>query len=152
MTQHDQVATRGPFAQNIGAAGTEIRLAAGDCLGNVDIGTALADGDVETGVAVETLLKRRVVAGELKLVLPFELQGNLFERNGLMHWRKQQARKNEQPCEPRPDRGPSVLDRWQPTLCHSASPELSDRLTDYISACRLRPRSLPALPAQPRGT
>src|SRR5580692_10371386 len=60
-----------PFAQNAGTADAEIRLVAGDRFGDADTRPALANGDVETGVAVEILFKRRVVAGELKLVLPF---------------------------------------------------------------------------------
>src|SRR5207244_442467 len=78
--QHDQPAAGGPFAQHVGAAGAEIRLAAGNGFGDVDVRTAFTDGNVETGVAVEALFKRSVVAGELELVFPFELQGYRFAR------------------------------------------------------------------------
>jgi hypothetical protein len=72
--QHDQPAARCPVAQNAGAADPEIRLAAGNRLGNVDIRAALPDGNVQASVAVEALLKGLIVARELKLMLPFELQ------------------------------------------------------------------------------
>ena len=68
--QHDQPAARCPVTQNAGAADPEIRLAAGDRLCDIYIGTAFADGNVETGVAVEALFKRLIVARELKLMLP----------------------------------------------------------------------------------
>src|SRR3981189_1030541 len=82
--QHDQAAALRPVAKNTGAADPEIRFAAGNRFGDIDIGTALADGDVETGVAIEALLERRVVASELELMLPFELQRYLIERSGRM--------------------------------------------------------------------
>jgi hypothetical protein len=74
-----------------GAADSEIRFAAGNRFGDIDIGTALADGDVETGVAMETLLERRVVASELELMLPFELQRYLIQRGGRMRCQQDQA-------------------------------------------------------------
>ena len=36
----------------------------------------------EAGVAVDAFLKGRVIAGELKLVFPFELQRDLVQRPG----------------------------------------------------------------------
>ena len=50
--------------------------AASDCFGDVDAGTAVPDRNFQTRIAVEALLKRLIVAGELKLMLPFELQGS----------------------------------------------------------------------------
>jgi hypothetical protein len=60
-------------------------------LPDVDIGAALADGDVETGVAIETLLERRVIASELELMFPFELQRYLIQRSGRMRCQQDQA-------------------------------------------------------------
>ena len=71
-----------PIAQNAGAAHAEIRFAAGNRFGDVDVGATLADSDVETGIAIETLLQRRVIASKLELVLPFQLQRHLVERVG----------------------------------------------------------------------
>ncbi len=95
--QHDQPAAHRPFAQNADAADAEIRLAAGNRFSDVDTGTAFADGNVEARVAVETLLKRRVVASELKLVLPFELQGYLIQRSYWMRSQQDQASRHDQP-------------------------------------------------------
>jgi hypothetical protein len=78
--QNDQPAAQSPLPQNAGAADAEIRTAAGNRLSDVDAGTALADSDVETSVAIETLLKRCILAGKLKLVFPFELHRYLIER------------------------------------------------------------------------
>jgi hypothetical protein len=89
--QHDQAAALRPFTQNAGAADAEIRFAAGDRLSGVDIGAALADSDVEPGVAIVPLRERRVVARELELVFPFELQGYLFERGRRMRCQQDQA-------------------------------------------------------------
>src|ERR1700719_1061277 len=80
--QHDQPATLRPFAQNADIANAEIRLAAGNRFGDVDIRTTLANGNVETGVVIEALLKGCVVTSKLELVLPFELQGDLIKRGG----------------------------------------------------------------------
>ncbi|MGY4317602.1 hypothetical protein ACVWW1_006929 [Bradyrhizobium sp. JR3.5] len=66
-------------------------MAAGNRFGGVDIGTALADRHVETGVAVKALLDGCIVASELKLVLPFELQGHRIERNGRIRCEQEQA-------------------------------------------------------------
>ena len=71
--EHDQPAAYRPFPQNAGAADPEIRLAAGNQLGDLDVGAAFANGNVETGVAVEALLKGLIIARKLKLMLPFEL-------------------------------------------------------------------------------
>src|SRR5580704_3857446 len=89
--QHDQPPAHRPFAKDAGAADAKIRLAAGDRFGDLNTGTTLADGDVETGLAVETLLKRRVVAGKLELMLPFELQGYRIERCGRMRCQHDEA-------------------------------------------------------------
>jgi len=59
-------------------------------------GAAFPDGDVETSVAVEALLKRLIVAGELKLMLPFELQRHCLERNGRVRCRQRQGSPNDQ--------------------------------------------------------
>jgi len=68
-------------AETPGAADPEIRLAAGNRLRDTLYrGPPFPDGDVETSVAVEALLKRLIVAGELKLMLPFELQRHCLER------------------------------------------------------------------------
>ena len=49
------------------ASPAAIALAASTC------GPALANLYIEAGVAIEPFLKGRVISGELKLVLPFEL-------------------------------------------------------------------------------
>ena len=97
--QHDQVAAHHPLAQNAGAADAEIRFAAGNRFGGVDIGSAFADGDVETSITVKALLQRRVVARELELVFPFELQGYLIERIGRMRCEQDQANGYDQPSQ-----------------------------------------------------
>ena len=71
--QHDQPAARSPVTQNAGAADPEIRLAAGNRLRNIDIRAAFSNGNVQASVAVVVLLKCLIVARELKLMLPFEL-------------------------------------------------------------------------------
>ena len=97
--QHDQPAARSPVTQNAGAADPEIRLAAGNRLGDIDIGTAFSDGNVETSVAVEALLKRLIVARELKLMLPFELHRYGIERRGRMRCRQHQRSDHDQPSQ-----------------------------------------------------
>jgi hypothetical protein len=62
--------------QNACRANSEICFAALNGLHGIDIGATLANFDIKAHVSVITLLERRVVAGELKLMLPFELQGN----------------------------------------------------------------------------
>ena len=64
--------------QNACRANSEIGLAALDGLHGIDIGSTLANFDLKASVPVVTSLERRVVAGELKLMLPFELKGNLI--------------------------------------------------------------------------
>jgi hypothetical protein len=64
--------------QNAGRANSEVGLAALNGLHGIDIGSTLANFDIKARVPVITPLERRVVAGELKLMLPFELQGNLI--------------------------------------------------------------------------
>ena len=98
-SQHDQPASRDPFAQNAGTANAEIRFDAGDRLRNVNTGTALADGDVETGVTVETLFQCGVVTSELELVLPLELQRYCIERSGGMRCQQHQASGDDQPFQ-----------------------------------------------------
>ena len=89
--EHDQVAAHHPFAQDAGAADAEVRFFAGNRFGGMDIGTTLADGDVEPGVAIVTLIQCSVVASKLELVLPFELQGHLIARNSRMRSQQEQA-------------------------------------------------------------
>ena len=101
-SQHDQLPSRGPFARNAGTANAEICLAAGDCLGNVDTGTALANGDVETGVTIEALFQCGVVTGELELMLPLELQRECVERSGGMRCQQHHASGDSQPFQPVP--------------------------------------------------
>ena len=72
--QHDQPAACSPFTQNAGAADPEICLAVGDCPRDVYIRAAFSNGNVQARIDVEALLKRLIIAGELKLMLPFELQ------------------------------------------------------------------------------
>jgi hypothetical protein len=94
--QHDQPSARCPVAQNTGAADPEIRLAVGNRLGNVDIRAALPDGDIQTSVAVEALLKGLIVACELKLMLPFELNRGGIDRCGRMCCRQHQRSRYDQ--------------------------------------------------------
>ncbi len=63
--QHDQPAAQRPVTQNAGGADPKIRFAAANRFRDIDTGAALADGDVKTCIAIEALLKRRVVASEL---------------------------------------------------------------------------------------
>src|SRR4029453_19098721 len=89
--QYHEPAARRPFAQDVGVADAEIRFTPGDRLRDVDPGTAFADADVETGGAVEALFKGLVVAGELKLMLPFELHRYGIECSGRMRGCQHQA-------------------------------------------------------------
>ena len=59
--------------QDAGRANPEVSLAVPEDLRDIDIRSALADVDVKPGSPIVTLLQRRVVAGELKRMLPFEL-------------------------------------------------------------------------------
>jgi hypothetical protein len=45
-----------------------------DILDSIHIGATLANGDLQTGVAIKALLQGGIVTGELELVMPFELQ------------------------------------------------------------------------------
>ena len=96
LTLAAMMAIAGSMTQNAGAADPEIRLAAGNRLRDIDIGAALSDGYVETSVAVEALLKRLIVARELKLMLPFELHRYGIERRGRMRCRQHQRSDHDQ--------------------------------------------------------
>ena len=82
--QHDQPAARSPVTQNAGAADPEIRPATGDRPRDIYIRATFSNGNVQARIAVEALLKRLIVAGELKLMLPFELQSSGIQREGRM--------------------------------------------------------------------
>ena len=112
--QHDEPATKLPFAKDTGAADTEIGLAAGNLFGDVDSGTALADRDVEPSVAVEPSFKGRVVAGELKLVFPFQLQRNLIERCGRTQCKQDYANDQDFPTSVKLGHGPIVVPGAKP--------------------------------------
>ena len=55
----------------------DIGPAAADHLARIDVGSARLDIDVEPEILVEALVLGDVVAGELRLGHPFELQGEL---------------------------------------------------------------------------
>ena len=57
----------------------ELRLAAGDDLLGDDVRPAVLQRDVKPGLGVEALLHGRVVAGELRLRHPLELQGDVVQ-------------------------------------------------------------------------
>src|SRR5258705_6929650 len=126
--QHDQPAPRSPVTQNAGAADPEICLAAGNRFSDVDSRTALADGDVETRVAVEALFKCLVIAGELKLMLPFELQGHCIERGSWMRCRQKQGSPGDQPSQ----QGQFWPDwRWLYFLRHARLPSGPNHLSEF---------------------
>src|SRR6266853_42538 len=64
---------------------------AGNSFGSVDAWTPFSDGDVKTRVSVESLFKCLVIAGKLKLMLPFELQGHCVQRGSWMRCRQNQG-------------------------------------------------------------
>src|SRR5271165_6594691 len=68
------------FQQDAGRANPEVSLTVLDDLWDNDARSALADVDVKPGSPVVALLLRRIVAGELKCVRPFELERDLVLR------------------------------------------------------------------------
>lgn len=97
--QHDQPTAGSPVAQNACAADAEICGAAGNGLGGIDSRATFSNSDVETGVAVEALLKRLIVACELKLMLPLELNRDRIERCGRLRSRQRQRGDRDQPSQ-----------------------------------------------------
>lgn len=77
--EHSNARRAGLFKQNAGRADPEVDLALLDRPHGVDVGPALPDFDVETSVPIKPLLQRSVIPGELELVQPFELQGDLVQ-------------------------------------------------------------------------
>jgi hypothetical protein len=64
--------------QQGGVADAVLGLALHHGLQRIGAGARFQQRDIEAGVAVVALVLRGVVAGELELVLPFELDGDLF--------------------------------------------------------------------------
>jgi hypothetical protein len=77
--QHHHFRLAGLGQDHAGRANAEIGLARTDIGHRVDSDAALTDFDVEAGVAVKAFLQRDVVAGELKLMQPLQLQRDLFQ-------------------------------------------------------------------------
>jgi hypothetical protein len=76
---------RGPRQEDAGVAGAEVgpalhHLVDRAAQGAAAIGEGAADLHVEAGLAVVALPQRGVVAGELELVVPLELQHHALER------------------------------------------------------------------------
>ena len=78
--QHHEVAAVGAVEQDARRAHPEVSLAGRHRLGGVHLRTALANLHIKAGVAVKAFLEGRVIPGELKLVLPFELQRDVVQR------------------------------------------------------------------------
>ena len=97
--QHDEIAAVGPVEQDAGRAYPEVGLPGGHHLVGIHVGAALPNLHVETSVAIEPLLKRSVISGELKLMLPFQLQRNLIECSGRLESTKDQAGGYDQPFQ-----------------------------------------------------
>ena len=68
------------FQQDACRADTKVSLAVLEDLYDIDTRSALANVDVKPGSPVIALLQRRVVAGKLKCVQPFELERDLVLR------------------------------------------------------------------------
>jgi hypothetical protein len=102
---------RHPFHDHIGAA-------ARDHLRRCDVGPARHDGDVEADLVIKSLLFGDIVAGELRLRDPFELQGQLVRRRGETAAEQQHRSRSERPylCAHRPF--PSHVS--SPTAVHPA--------------------------------
>ena len=77
--QHDDVLATRAGDERAGGAHPEIGSAGYDVLDGVHVGPALANLDLESGIAIETLLEGGIIAGELELVTPLELQGHDVE-------------------------------------------------------------------------
>ena len=70
---HDGLAT-GAGYKRTGGAHPEVGSAGYNVVDCVHIGAALQNLDLQPGITIEALLKGRVVACKLELVVPFELQ------------------------------------------------------------------------------
>ena len=77
--EDDIVGAFGAVDDNAGRAHAEVGSAFGHLKARIDARAALANLDIKTIVAIETLLDRSVIASELELVFPLQLQRHLFE-------------------------------------------------------------------------
>ena len=78
--EDDIVRTFGAVDDNAGRAHAKVGSAFGHLGARIDARAALAKRDLEAIVAIESLLDRSVIAGELELMFPLELQRDLIER------------------------------------------------------------------------
>ena len=75
----------------------DVGTPAGDHLRRGDVGSAGVDGDVEPGLLVEALVLGDIVAGELRLGDPFQLQGHRVGGVGRADAQRQDRRRE---CRP----------------------------------------------------
>ncbi len=87
--QDDHLSSAGTIDQGARGAHAEVGPPFDNIADDVDVGTARDDGDVQPGVTVEALFGRRVIARELELVVPLQLQRDPVER--LRRGREQQG-------------------------------------------------------------
>jgi len=83
----------------------ELRAAVEDFLDRIGVRPGLADVDLQPRIAVVALFLRGVVAGELELVLPFQLQDDLLQRP---RGERQQGDEEEEQAHRRPPVSGSV--------------------------------------------
>ena len=101
----------------------ELRLTGGDDLLRDDVRAAVLQRHVEPGRLVEALQARRVVAGELRLRNPLELQGDLRQLRALVRSRRRARHRRDR------DEGESCQD---PPLPHPPTPFfIGTRVADH---------------------
>ena len=128
--EDDVVRTHGAVDEHAGRAHAEIGIPLGHFGARIEPRTTLAKLDLQAAVAIESLLDRSVIARELELVFPLELQRDLIERAGRAYRRRGgacppfsiRAIDNERVVVPRRtiwrNRSPS---RAVTVVCHRAS-------------------------------
>ena len=98
-----------------GAGGDAVVGASGhDFVDDVGFGVGFDEADIQIVVAVIALFQRRVVAGKLELVPPFELECHAFRRRGQRDSRAERQKKGEREAH-----GPAGVGHCLMRYCHA---------------------------------
>ena len=84
-TEDDVARTLGAVDENAGRAHAEVGSPFGYLGARIEARTALAKLGLQAAVAIESLVDRSVIARELELVFPLQLERDLIERAGGAH-------------------------------------------------------------------
>jgi hypothetical protein len=85
------IGTFGVVDEDAGRAHAEVGSTFGHLEARIDAGATLAKRDFESIVAIKSFLDRRIIACELKLMFPFQLQRYLIQRERLCGGKKYES-------------------------------------------------------------